>query len=73
MSKPAEDVMFSGCNIYLLEHHLTLTNGNFAEAAHIYAFNEQGPRGNVDGRPEDVNSVGNLMLLCPDCHKLVDD
>ncbi|MGP0566712.1 MULTISPECIES: SAVED domain-containing protein [unclassified Nitrospina] len=64
---------FLGCNDYLMEHHLTLTPGNFAQAAHIVAFKCLGPRGDDLGRPEDINDITNLMLLCPKCHKLVDD
>jgi CBASS immunity sensor of nucleotide second messenger signals/HNH endonuclease len=64
---------FDGCNDYLFEHPLTLKEGNFSEAAHIVAFRENGPRG-LDGvRPADINNVKNLMLLCPFCHKLIDD
>jgi hypothetical protein len=64
---------FDGCNTYLLEHHLTLTDGNFAEIAHVVAFKPDGPRGREGSRPEDINDVNNLMLLCPRCHKLIDD
>lgn len=64
---------FTGCNDYLMEHHLTLTPGNFAQAAHIVAFKPEGPRGDVPDRPEDINNITNLMLLCPYCHKLIDD
>ena len=64
---------FDGCNNYLLEHHVTLREGNFAEMAHIVAFRLAGPRGKEGTRPADINDVGNLMLLCPGCHKLVDD
>ena len=32
-----------------------------------------GPRGQINDRPEDPNELGNLILLCPTCHKLVDD
>ncbi len=64
---------FTGCNDYLIEHHLTLTPGNFAEMAHIVAFKEKGPRGDVADRPENINNISNLMLLCPKCHKLIDD
>jgi hypothetical protein len=64
---------FDGCNRYLLEHHLTLTQGNFGELAHIVAFSAQGPRGGEEPRPTDINNVDNLMLLCPSCHKLIDD
>ncbi len=63
---------FDGCNKYLLEHYPTQTPGNFAEQAHIYAFKEAGPRGDRAGRPADINDLSNLMLLCPDCHHLVD-
>jgi len=65
---------FDGCNRYLLEHHLTKADGNFAQMAHIWAFSRRGPRGG-GRRPRDasVHAVSNLILLCPECHKLVDD
>ena len=63
---------FDGCNRYLLEHYPTEVVGNFAEQAHIYAFSEAGPRGSDAGRPEDINCLANLMLLCQECHDLVD-
>jgi len=64
---------FDGCNRYLLEHHVTLTEGIFAEMAHIVAFMPDGPRGGCGARPVDINDIRNLMLLCPTCHKLIDD
>lgn len=66
---------FNGHNKYLLRHSLTLTEGNFSQAAHIVAFSERGPRGRRASRPAspDIHDVKNLMLLCPDCHKLIDD
>src|ERR1700674_5568382 len=64
---------FNGCNKFLLEHPLTLTQGNFAQMAHIVAFKEEGPRGASATRPAHINDVSNLMLLCPECHKLIDD
>jgi hypothetical protein len=63
---------FDGCPEYLMEHPTTSTIGNFAQQAHIYAFSEGGPRGSGEGRPEDVNGIANLMLLCPRCHHLID-
>lgn len=63
---------FDGCNRYLLEHHLTKTDGVFAQMAHIWAFGEEGPRGNRRAR-RGIHELSNLMLLCPECHKLVDD
>lgn len=64
---------FDDHNEYLLQHPLTLTPGNFAQMAHIVAFKEDGPRGNSPLRPAYINDVSNLMLLCPQCHKLIDD
>lgn len=66
---------FDGCNKFLLEHPLTLREGNFAQMAHIVAFSQQGPRGisRRSPRPTDIHDVNNLMLLCPQCHKLIDD
>lgn len=64
---------FDGCNRYLFEHHLTHKRFNFAQMAHIVAFSELGPRGNVTERPADINSLENLMLLCHPCHKQIDD
>lgn len=64
---------FNGHNRYLLEHPLTLTEINISEAAHIVAFSKHGPRGELQPRPVDINDIGNLMLLCHDCHKLIDD
>lgn len=64
---------FDGHNKYLLEHPMTLTEINLAEMAHIVAFKEVGPRGDSEMRPEDIHSIDNLMLLCHDCHKLIDD
>ncbi len=63
---------FDGCNRYLLEHHLTNTDGNFAQMAHIWAFSRRGPRSRGEGK-QTVHDISNLMLLCGNCHKLVDD
>ena len=64
---------FDGCNKYLLAHPVTLTEGNFAEVAHIVAFQLGGPRGRNEMRPVDVHRPENLMLLCAACHKEIDD
>jgi hypothetical protein len=64
---------FDGCNKYLLAHPVTLTEGNFAEVAHIVAFQLGGPRGRSEVRPSDVHGPENLMLLCAACHKEIDD
>lgn len=64
---------FDGCNQYLMEHHLTKTQGNFGQMAHIVAFSKNGPRGASDRRPADINDAANLMLLCHQCHQEIDD
>jgi hypothetical protein len=64
---------FDGCPRYLMEHPVTLTEGNFAQVAHIVAFRPEGPRGRTRLRPRYIHAPQNLMLLCPQCHKLIDD
>ena len=64
---------FDGCNDYLLEDGLTLTEGNFSQVAHIVGFREEGPRGKDGKRPRNINQIENLMLLCAKHHKLIDD
>lgn len=59
------------CNEYLFEHPLTKEAGNFSENAHIVAFRERGPRG-ADNRPDNVDDIENLMLLCAQDHQLID-
>lgn len=63
---------FPNCGKYLLKHPLTQATGNFGEVAHIIAFQVDGPRGRASGRPQRINDLANLMLLCDACHKLVD-
>ncbi|MGE3424822.1 MAG: SAVED domain-containing protein [Dehalococcoidia bacterium] len=64
---------FDGCNQYLIEHHVTKTVGVFAEMAHIWAFGDAGPRANAALSGKKVHELSNLMLLCPRCHKEIDD
>ena len=63
---------FSGCNKPVYEHALTALHLNLADVAHVVAFSEEGPRGE-DERPDDIHALSNLMLLCKECHKLIDD
>ncbi len=81
ISRKAENILlvlaggrceFHGCNKYLFRHHLTHNENNFSEKAHICAFSEGGPRFSSTLKA-DVNDLENLMLLCPPCHKEVDD
>lgn len=41
--------------------------------AHIYAASPNGPRGSGDLAKEELNSLENLILLCRNCHKIVDE
>jgi alr3663 protein len=43
------------------------------EVAHIIAHSPNGPRGNSEYNTEFINSYENLILLCPTCHREVDD
>jgi hypothetical protein len=64
---------FTGCNDYLFEHHLTLRGGVFGQNAHIIAYSEDGPRAAGESGTPEVHDIGNLLLLCPKCHKQIDD
>lgn len=64
---------FRDCPRFLFRHPVTGLAGTFAELAHIIAFSKDGPRGRAARRPSNINDISNLMLLCPPCHKLVDD
>lgn len=45
---------------------------DFAEAAHIIAANESGPRGAGTASVEERGAWSNLLLLCANCHTVVD-
>lgn len=62
---------FKGCNKFLFEHHLTKEKGNFGQMAHIVAYNNGARK--IELSDAYKNDHSNLMLLCPDDHKLVDD
>lgn len=64
---------FDGCELSLIEHHVTHRRGNFADMAHIVAFRDGGARADPAADPDYINSAENLMLLCKGCHKLIDD
>lgn len=43
-----------------------------AEMAHIYAAEDDGPRPNADFTPEERGAFDNLILLCANCHTVID-
>lgn len=65
---------FSGCNRILYKSPVTQDRVNISEKAHIYSFSENGPRGWGSHKyiPHEINDITNLMLLCHDCHKTID-
>ena len=70
--KSAGRCEFDGCNKLVWRNDLTLTDGNSGEVVHIIATSEDGPRGNKESINLQIE-FSNLMLLCQQCHKEVDD
>lgn len=65
---------FDGCNRVVYRSPVTNESVNIAEKAHIYSFSEKGARGwgIFRTKPKELNEIGNLMLVCHDCHKKID-
>ena len=63
---------FQSCNRILSRSPVTQETGNISEKAHIFSFSEGGSRGNEGVSDEVLNSVENLILVCHDCHKMID-
>jgi hypothetical protein len=45
---------------------------DIADAAHVYPHSDRGERGDPAHRPALVDDISNLIMLCPNCHRLVD-
>ncbi len=71
-AKSAGRCEFEGCNCILYEDALTSDNCHQGEGAHIYAFKENGPRGDVKLSAEMDGKEENYMLLCHNHHRLID-
>jgi hypothetical protein len=73
-ARAAGRCQFNGCNRILYKSPITQERVNISEKAHIYSFSEDGPRGwgPLNKNPQSLNNVGNLMLMCHDCHKEID-
>ena len=65
---------FNGCNRLVYKSPITQESVNISEKAHIYSFSEDGPRGwgPFKLNPKNLNNIDNLMLMCHDCHKTID-
>ena len=64
---------FAGCNERVFKDSLTLKEFNKSNVAHIVSSSPDGPRGDVKRSYELSDKLENLMLMCPDHHKLIDD
>ena len=63
---------FPGCNKKLFIDGITLKEFNNSNIAHIIAASQDGARGN-EMSYEYSDKLENLMLMCLDHHKLIDD
>jgi len=72
--RAAARCQFSDCNKLLYKSPVTQERVNLAEMAHIYSFAKDGPRGRgpLKNNATALNDVSNLILVCHDCHKKID-
>ncbi|MDD3925604.1 MAG: SAVED domain-containing protein [bacterium] len=65
---------FAGCNKALWKSSVTQEQVNIAQLAHIYSFSDDGPRGRglLKRTPKKLNDSANLMLMCHECHRKID-
>lgn len=73
-ARAAGRCQFSGCNKLLFRSSVTQESVNHSQKAHIYSFSEKGPRGWGPFRHKlsKLNDISNLMLMCHECHKTID-
>lgn len=62
------------CNTSIISDKYSGDPGNFGEFAHIIAHSVGGNRSNryEDYSPEYVDSIDNILVLCPACHTNID-
>jgi hypothetical protein len=68
----ANHCQFPGCGKDLGQHAVTGERGVFSYFAHIVAASVDGPRGDPVQSPLLVDEPSNFLLLCDECHRLVD-
>lgn len=73
-ARAAGRCQFSGCNRIVFKSPITQERVNISEKAHIYSFSKHGPRGwgPLFRNTKQLNEIANLLLLCHDCHKKID-
>jgi hypothetical protein len=64
--------MLWGCNKILSRSSVTQEHVNASQKAHIYSFKAAGPRGHEAITEDELNDVGNLILVCHECHRKLD-
>lgn len=64
---------FKGCNKPLYKHEVTLDKCKISELAHIIGDSEKGPRGDKELSKKLAKDPKNIMLLCPECHRYIDN
>jgi hypothetical protein len=63
---------YEGCNKLLYRDSLTEQEMNTAYISHIVSARPNGPRGDAILSPKLQLDLGNLMLLCDECHRRID-
>ena len=63
---------FLGCGKDLRRHTATGAAGRFSYFAHIVASSPDGPRGNASLSHRLADDPTNFLLLCDECHRLID-
>ena len=71
--KAAGRCEFRGCNKPLYKHGVTFDKCKISELAHIIADSENGPRGDKELSKALAQDPKNIMLMCPECHKYIDN
>lgn len=71
-SKAGGRCEFLGCNKPLWRDGLTFDQLNESNIAHIIAYSPDGPRGDKVLSEALTTDISNLMLTCPEHHKLID-
>ena len=72
-AKAAGRCQFEGCNKPVLFDEVTLREYNKSNVAHIVASSPGGARGDETRSHQLSGELSNLMLMCPEHHKLIDD
>lgn len=74
-ARAAGRCQFAGCNRLVYKSPVTQEPINISEKAHIYSFAKDGPRGwgPFLTNKKQLNEVPNLLLVCHDCHKTIDN